>query len=141
MEERAYLGIDWGAADVGVALADPETRIALGLTTLQNDATLPIRVAEIVEREQVGTIVIGTPSHIDRKEMEDKGEIFGKLLRKHVPDQVRIVYENEMFTTKMAQYNLRERGTKHASKHDDVEAARIILQAWLEKKEGTVSSR
>jgi RNase H-fold protein (predicted Holliday junction resolvase) len=39
-----------------------------------------------------------------------------------------------MFTTKMAQFNLRERGMKHVSKHDDVEAARIILQAWLEKK-------
>ena len=134
MEERGYLGIDWGATDVGVAFADPEPRIALGLTTLHNDATLPARVAEIVERERVGTIVIGTPSHIDRKEMEDKSETFGNALRKHIPAQVRIVYENEMFTTKMAQFNLRERGMKHVSKHDDVEAARIILQAWLEKK-------
>ena len=134
MEERGYLGIDWGATDVGVAFADPETRIALGLTTLHNDATLPARVAEIVEHERVGTIVIGTPSHIDRKEMEDKSETFGNVLRKHIPAQVRIVYENEMFTTKMAQFNLRERGTKRVSKHDDVEAARIILQAWLEKR-------
>jgi len=133
-DEKAYLGIDWGATDVGIALADPETRIAFGLTTLHNDASLLDRVAEIVTQEQVGTIVIGTPLHVHRKEREDKGETFGNRLRNHIPAQVRIVYENEMFTTKMAQFNLRERGTKQVSKHDDVEAARIILQAWLEKK-------
>jgi RNase H-fold protein (predicted Holliday junction resolvase) len=36
-----------------------------------------------------------------------------------------------MFTTKMAQANLIERGTKQVSKHDDEEEARIILEQWL----------
>lgn len=136
MEDTAYLGIDWGAADVGVALADPETRIAFGLTTLRNDKTLALRIEEIVEKERVGVIVIGTPAHVHRKEMEDQGERFGDLLKHHISAQVRVVYENEMFTTKMAQFNLRERGMKRVSKYDDMEAARIILQAWLDKREG-----
>ncbi len=134
MEETAYLGIDWGASGVGVSLADPETRIAFGLITLRNDETLLVRLTEIVSRENIGVIVIGTPAHINRKEVEDQGERLGNLLRQHISPQVRIAYENEMFTTKMAQFNLRETGMKHVSKHDDVEAARIILQAWLDKQ-------
>ena len=52
---------------------------------------------------------------------------------------IRIEYQNEMFTTKMAQANLIERGVKHVSLHDDEEAARIILQEWLDK-DGNTSS-
>jgi len=45
-----------------------------------------------------------------------------------------VEYQNEMFTTKMAQANLIERGEKGVSQHDDEEAARIILQEWLDRK-------
>jgi RNase H-fold protein (predicted Holliday junction resolvase) len=38
-----------------------------------------------------------------------------------------------MFTTKMAQENIKKRGEKNISKMDDQEAARIILQSWLDK--------
>jgi putative transcription antitermination factor YqgF len=134
MEERSYLGIDWGAAEVGVALADAETRIALGVATLRNDQTLLPGIAELVRQEGVGVVVIGTPSHVHRKELVDHAERFGDALREHLEASVRIVYENEMFTTKMAQFNLRERGMKQVSKQDDREAARIILQGWLDKQ-------
>ena len=70
MENKAYLGIDWGSVDVGIALADPETRIALTCTTLRNDEQLLQRIAEIIEREDVGTIVIGIPSYVNRAEVE-----------------------------------------------------------------------
>lgn len=131
MDEKKYLGIDWGAVDVGIALADPETRIALACTTLRNDAQLLQEIAAIVEREDVGTIVIGIPSHVNRQAVEYEGEKLGSLLAQFLPT-VRIAYQDEMFTTKMAQCNLIERGMKQVSKHDDEEAARIILQEWLD---------
>jgi len=45
-----------------------------------------------------------------------------------------VEYQNEMFTTKIAQANLMEKGIKSIKKYDDMEAARIILQSWLDKK-------
>lgn len=135
MDDKSFLGIDWGSVDVGIALADPETRIALTCTTLRNDEQFLQRIAEIIEREDVGTIVIGIPSHVNRVVVEYEGEKLGKLLMQFLPE-MRIVYQDEMFTTKMAQHNLIERGMKNVSKHDDEEAARIILQEWLDRTVG-----
>ena len=129
---KNYLGIDWGAADIGVALAHGETRIALAYTTLHNDQDFLRRLGEIIVSENIGTVVIGIPSYINRVEVKYPGEKLGELLAKHFP--VGIAYQNEMFTTKMAQANLIERGMKQVSKHDDEEAARIILSTWLDKK-------
>jgi len=39
-----------------------------------------------------------------------------------------------MFSTKMAQANLLEKGMKNVGKFDDQESAKIILQSWLDKK-------
>ncbi len=148
MHEKSYLGIDWGMADIGLSIADSEVRIALPLMTLRNDTSLLLRLKEIVEREHVGTIVIGTALRIaQRDEFGDlvepsanqvsRGEhVFGEALAKYLSSEVHIVYQNEMFTTKMAQQNLVRQGVKHVFQHDDDEAARIILQSWLEKGAG-----
>lgn len=140
MIEKGYLGIDWGSTDVGIALADPETRIALAFATFRNDATLVDRIILTVEQEHIGTIVIGIPRRdMMRSQMGQRshtiplyaGETFGEQLKKRVGSDIAIVYQDEMFTTKMAQYNLIERGMKRVSQHDDSEAARIILETWL----------
>lgn len=137
-EEKGYMGVDWGSVDVGIAVADPETHIALSYDTIHNDEQLLGRIASIARQESVGTIVIGIPSHVNRKEVEYAGERLGKELQVLLP-YIRIAYQNEMFTTKMAQQNLIERGMKNVSKHDDEEAARIILQEWLDRTEGNSS--
>lgn len=128
---KNYLGIDWGSADIGVALAHGETRIALGYTTLRNDQDLLNRLGEIIQSENIGTVVIGIPSYAHREAGKYPGEKFGELLLKHFP--VEIAYQDEMFTTRMAQTHLIERGMKQVSKHDDEESARIILSTWLDK--------
>ena len=51
--EKNYLGIDWGATDVGVALAHAETCVAMAYATLANDKDLLQRLAEIIEREDL----------------------------------------------------------------------------------------
>lgn len=129
---KNYLGIDWGSSDIGVALAHAETGVAMAYATLRNDKDLLEKLGAIIALEEIGTIVIGIPSYINREAVEYEGEKFGKILAERFP--VRIEYQNEMFTTKMAQANLIERGMKQVSKHDDEEAARIILQEWLDKK-------
>lgn len=127
-----YLGIDWGSVKVGIALAHEETRVALAYATLENNKELLLHLGEIIIAEHIGTVVIGIPSYINREEVEYAGEKLGRLLQQRF--SVSVEYQNEMFTTKMAQANLIERGEKGVSSHDDEEAARIILQEWLERK-------
>lgn len=134
-----YLGIDWGASDVGVAFSDAETRIAFSLTTLKNDARLLERLSELFSEHGIGTVIIGIPSHVNRKEAVYEGELLGAAIRKRFP--VDIAYQDEMFTTKMAEANLRERGIRRISRFDDQEAARIILQEWLDAGDVSVSER
>lgn len=134
--EKNYLGIDWGSAGVGVALAHAETGVALAYTTFRNDTHLLKKLGEIIASEEIGTIVIGIPEYIHRETEESGGEKLGKIVAQQFPIQV--AYQNEMFTTKMAQANLIERGEKNVSKHDDAEAARIILQEWLDTRSGEI---
>lgn len=129
---KNYLGIDWGSADIGVALAHGETRIALSYATLHNDQDILENLGRIIVSENIGIVVIGIPSYTNREEVKYPGEKFGELLLRHFP--VEVAYQDEMFTTKMAQANLIERGMKQVSQHDDEEAARIILSTWLDKK-------
>ena len=125
-----FLGIDYGAADVGLALADSETRMAFAHGTLKNDKNLLQKITEIVERENVEAIIIGVPSYINRDDVKYEGEKLGEAIEKEL--KIKVYYQNEMFTTKMAQANLIEKGIRGIKKHDDEEAARIILQEWLD---------
>lgn len=134
MSEKAenFLGIDWGSQDVGVALAHEETGIAIPFMTERNDVGLIERLAVLIRAENVGTVVIGIPSHVNRERIEYPGEKLGRQLA--VKTGVAIAYQDEMFTTKLAHQALIGRGEKAIGKKDDAEAARIILQQWLEKR-------
>ena len=76
-------------------------------------------------------MVIGVPGHMNAKKEGSDQEALGKLIE--INTDVPVVYFEEMFTTKMAQANLRQAGVKQAGKVDDAEAARIILQEWIDK--------
>lgn len=127
-----YLGIDWGKRDVGIALAHPETRVAVPLTTEHNDAGLVGRLGLLIRAEAVGTVVIGIPSHVNRGEVVYPGKVLGRLLEEVLG--IHVVYQDEMFTTKLAQQALINRGERHVHQKDDAEAARIILQEWLDRQ-------
>jgi putative transcription antitermination factor YqgF len=119
-----FLGVDFGKAKIGLAVADSETRIAFGYGVLKNDKELMKKLAEIIEKEGIEKIIIGTTDTETKK--------FASLM-----DQlnVSIEYQNEMYSTREAQRNLIEKGAKRIKRFDDQEAARIILQSWLDKKE------
>lgn len=132
-EKKNYLGIDWGATNIGVALAHNETGVALPYVTLPNNRDIVNALGKIITTEDIGTVVIGVPTYVHKEEAPHPGETLGKFLVERF--SVRAEYQNEMFTTKMAEANLLEQGVRHSSKNNDEEAARIILQEWLAKKE------
>lgn len=126
-----FLGVDFGMSKIGLAIADEETRLAFAFDTLKNDNNFLRNLKEIVACENVKTIVIGMVSHEkDEKSAQEKMK-FAKMLEKKIG--IEVVFQDEMFTTKMAQDNIKLRGQKNIAKLDDQEAARIILQSWLDK--------
>jgi RNase H-fold protein (predicted Holliday junction resolvase) len=131
-ESKNFLGIDWGSSKVGISFAEAETRMAFSVGTFRNDEDLLRKIGEEISSREVGTVVIGIPSHVNREVVVYEGEKLGAELAKRYP--VRIAYQNEMFTTKMAHANLKEQGIRHVARFDDAEAARIILGEWLDRK-------
>ena len=125
-----FLGVDFGKAKIGLAIADEETKMAFAFDTLKNDKEFLGKLKEIVACEHVKTIVMGTTKHEKDEESAEEKIKFAKLLEKELG--LEVVLQEEMFTTKMAQANIKMRGGKNIAKSDDQEAARIILQEWLD---------
>lgn len=134
-----YLGIDYGTSKIGLAIADSETRMAFAYGTLKNDKNLLRKIGEIIVKEKISTAVIGiTKFSFEKSEkniktkVSDRRDLFiGALKRKY---NIKVEEQEEMFTTRQAQRNLIEKGVKGIKKFDDQEAARIILQSWLDKQ-------
>lgn len=129
-EISQIMGVDFGRSKVGLALADSETKMAFAYEMIENNKELLQKLAEIVAKENIKKAVIGIPSYKNGETIEGEARKLGEFLQNNL--NVEVFYQNEMFTSKMAQTNLREGGFKNISKADDQESARIILQEWLD---------
>lgn len=142
MEEKPrvnYLGIDWGEAKIGLALAFDETRLALPLRIIPNDHSLLPTLLRLIEEEGVGTVIIGLPSFPPHQTAHS---IQGEASREHPARRlgerlgreanVAVKFVDEIFTTKIAREKLREVG--RGARDDDAEAAKVLLEEWLDTK-------
>lgn len=127
----SYLGVDFGKAKIGLAIADEETKMAFAFDTLKNDGEFLSKLKEIVLAENVKTIIMGMTAHQNDEESVQEKMNFAQKIEKETG--IKVFFQEEMFTTKMAQANIKMRGGKDIAKLDDQESARIILQAWLDK--------
>lgn len=126
-----YLGVDFGTSQVGLALGDSEIKIAFAYKTIANDNNFIANLKKIIAREQINIIILGSLAYAGESKKAFEAEKIGDELKKELG--VEIEYQEEMFTTKMAEINLKEAGSKKIKELDNQEAARIILQSWLDK--------
>jgi len=121
---------------VGLALSDPEKKLARRFMTLENSPRLMAELEEKIKSENVEKIIMGIP-------LAAKGETEQtKKVRRFISDfekgvDVPIEGMNEIMTSKMARENLIGSGVKDVKAVLDQEAARIILQDYMdfEKRE------
>ncbi|KKU80280.1 MAG: hypothetical protein UY07_C0048G0012 [Parcubacteria group bacterium GW2011_GWA1_47_8] len=123
-----YLGVDYGAKRVGVAISDEGGTIAFPYAILESGKGLVGEVKTICAHESVETIVVGESTDYQGKSnaiMEGINR-FVKELRDavHVP----LVYEREFLSTQQARFHQAKK------KRVDDSAAAIILQSYLDKK-------
>jgi putative Holliday junction resolvase len=127
-----YLGIDWGMKKIGIAIGDDETRIASPAMTLRFHGLDEVRkkITELIERDEVGRIVIGDPIGIQGQEkVSAEFEEFKKIVESCGAE---VVYEDERLTTKLAQVLKRDLAGSGKVEDDEI-AAMAILQTYFEK--------
>jgi len=128
---KYYLGVDYGEAKCGLAIADSETRIAFAYGTIKNDKKLLQNILAIINEENIAQVIIGAPKRMRDNKIIYAGEKLGEQLEKK---NIKISYQDEIYSTKIARENLKEKGLRDINRFDDAEAARIILDSFLQKK-------
>ncbi len=136
------VGIDPGAARVGIAISDQDASIAFPRETVSargGVAEAAQRVCEaLAEEDDVTLVVVGLPLRLDGTEGEAARR--AKLLGDAIADAigVEVVYWDERLTTVAAERSLREMGTRGARRRTvvDQSAAAILLQGYLDAKKG-----
>jgi putative Holliday junction resolvase len=130
------LGVDYGTVRVGLAVSDPEHRIASPLATYERRGRQGDEhyFRKLVEEEEVGRIVVGLPVHTDGHEGAKAVEArkFGTWLAEVTG--LPVVYFDERFTTVEAEGFLLSAGltSKRRKARRDRVAAQILLQSFLD---------
>jgi len=124
------LGIDYGESKVGVAHA-PSGSVAFRLKIIANDKLLFPSLEEIVEKNEIDAIVVGLPLNMDGtlSAQTDNVRKFIDKLKDHLKD-IEILTYDERLTSVEAGKNI------SPGEEDDQEAARLILQGYLDKNRG-----
>jgi putative Holliday junction resolvase len=127
------LGIDYGGKRIGLALSDPEEKLARRFITLINSSEVISDLEKIIAGEKVEKVVVGLPVGFSgESEQTRKVEGFIGILRESI--KIPVVKVNEVLTSKMAEENLRNVGVRDIKEVLDQEAARIILQDYLDHR-------
>jgi putative Holliday junction resolvase len=131
------LGLDLGDARIGVAVSDPERRLAVPLGTVHTGAPSDVKaIAAMAAEHDVTAIVVGYPLSMSgqvgprAKLAEEFAAALGGFL------QIPVFLQDERLSTAEADRALREAGAtgKERRRVVDRSAATVILQAWLDAR-------
>lgn len=128
-----YLGLDYGQARVGMALADDETKVAVAKGILEGftQNKLIEKIKAIVNLEKIDRVIVGLPLNMsgEATAMTEEVKLFVEKLRGHLTVPVQAV--DERLTSQMADNLLKD--VKGEKKQDQV-AAQIILQNFIDQQ-------
>lgn len=122
------LGIDFGIAKIGVAIAD--NGLAQPVRVIKNHQETLMKVARLVKQKKIERIVVG----VSEGRIGQKAKEYGKQLGKMTG--VGVFFQDETLTTREAIAKMIEAGKKkkYRQEKEDAFAAAIILQAYLDKQ-------
>lgn len=128
-----YLGIDYGAAYLGLAVGDDESRLAVPMDTIhETDFKSQVATIEqIIADEEVEAVVVGYPLTTDGEEgkQAEATLVFISELSKRVDAEVH--RQDERFSSEFAQ---RQKMEDPDGKYDEhALAAAFILQGFLDR--------
>ena len=138
------MALDVGDKTIGVAVSDPLGITAQGLMTIERvgikkDTT---KVVDLIREQDCDAVVIGLPLNLNgsdsvqtEKVREFRERLENKLRSNSLAD-VRVDWQDERFTTVMAEDVLIAAGVRREDRKKTVDrqAAQIILQSWLDRQ-------
>ena len=122
-----FLGIDYGAKRVGLAVSDEGGRLAFPAAVFKNNGELPAKLAQIIEREKIGEIVVGESSDFAGLPNLLQKEIDFFIERLERKFKILVRREKEFLTSVEARRYDSRREVDHS-------AAALILQRYLDKR-------
>lgn len=131
------LGLDLGQSRIGVAVSDPDRRVAVPLGTIRTGAPEDVKaIAALVKEHAVEEIVVGHPLSLSGRKGEaaDHAEKFAAALRSVL--DIPVALEDERLTTAQAERELAAAGVRGRRRREVVDqaAAAVILQSYLDKR-------
>ena len=153
-QRRGILGVDYGRARIGLAIADEETRMPRPLDTLKrvNRNEDMRRLREIIRDHHVRQIVVGLPLRLDGTpgEMAEEVERFARRVHKQIGVPVALVderltsweaerlVEEQLGRTLHSQKSTHKKSSKASPRPSiDAVAAAVILQDYLQQQSAT----
>jgi putative Holliday junction resolvase len=130
------LGIDFGTVRVGLAISDPDRRIASPLAQYRRGSRAQDEqfFRRLVEQEEVASCVLGLPVHLSGVEGEKakQARSFGAWLGQVTG--LELAFWDERFTSVEAEHALLAAGltNKKRKERRDQVAAQILLQSYLD---------
>ena len=132
-----YLAIDHGIKRTGLAICDAEEVIASPLCVLDGQKNIFQKISQVIEREEVGAIVLGLPLNMDGSEgpQAKKVKAFAQQLGQHVHIPVHL--QDERLSSFGAKEKFKATGLPRAKKRSllDAIAAAEILRSFLDQKD------
>ena len=137
------LGIDYGEARTGFAITDELGITAQGLETLQSngsDRLILKKIDELLEKYNIGTIVVGMPYNMNGTKSE-RAELTEKLIHKLKCkyNKLKIDYIDERLTTVAAHKTMNFLNINKHKKRNIVDtiSAVYILETYMEKEKNS----
>lgn len=129
------IGLDVGERRIGVAVSDPEGRLAVPQTVITRKGKGDVQaIGEVIARAEAERVVVGLPVSLDGGlgPQARLTEAFAEQLR--AVTTVEVVLYDERFSSAEADRHLQAAGmrAREAKQYRDATAAAIILQAYLD---------
>ncbi len=133
---KRILGLDYGLRRVGIAVCDPDRRVASPVDVYQrrNDRLDATYFRSLVEEFNIDRLVVGLPllGHGAEGDSAEQARRWGHWLSEQT--QTPVVFVDERYSTVEAEELLRSAGVKASRRRSlrDMIAAQVLLQAFLD---------
>jgi putative holliday junction resolvase len=130
------IGLDIGEKRIGIAMSDPDEILATPLITIirDSDDNAIKSICDLVLHNMVHLIVIGLPYSLKGDIGQQAVKVMEFANKLAVSVNVDIQYQDERYSTVMADQLMIQAGAKSKKRRDkrDAAAAALILQSYLD---------
>ena len=133
------LGLDLGSKRIGVALCDPDERVATPLTVVQRGASRKddhAKIRALVAEYEAQAVVVGLPLNLNSKVTAAAESAIQETAQLRAVLEVPVHLHDERLTTKTADRSLMELEMKADARRRVVDkvAAAVMLQSFIDHR-------